>query len=145
MPLKPQLADEERCTAKAKGTGRRCQNPRVGGVRGTVCQVHGGATKKNRDAIRDRLAAEAEKAVQTIVDLRDADAASPDPAPHAVRLNAAKTLLDRAGYQVTTKVDISDRAASLLDKMAGVLTVEVIDEDDEVIEAEVVAELPAGR
>lgn len=51
------LPDEQRCQAKAKGTGVRCQKPRMSGL--TVCRTHGGATptavaksRKARETIR---------------------------------------------------------------------------------------------
>jgi hypothetical protein len=48
------MADEKRCTAKAKRTGRRCERAAVSGCR--VCRVHGGGAVQVVAAGQRRLA-----------------------------------------------------------------------------------------
>lgn len=56
------MNDERRqCIAKAKGTGERCKRAPIRG--GTVCKLHGGGSKRAREAAGRRLA-EAELGAQ---------------------------------------------------------------------------------
>lgn len=47
------LMDARRCTAVAKGSGRRCKRPAI--VGGTVCAMHGGSAPQVRAAADQRL------------------------------------------------------------------------------------------
>lgn len=46
--------EKRQCTAKAKGTGERCKRAPIRG--GTVCKLHGGGSRRAREAAGRRLA-----------------------------------------------------------------------------------------
>lgn len=64
------LPDHLRCTATARRTGERCQNPRIRG--GDVCRTHGGAAPQVRAAaaarLREQALREAAKQIAVPVD-----------------------------------------------------------------------------
>lgn len=87
------------CTAR-KTNGDPCRKRPIKG--GNVCRVHGGAAKQVKAAAQRRIMAAADPAAAVLVALMyDATA------PHAVRLAAAKDLLDRAGLAHRPGIDIT--------------------------------------
>jgi len=88
-----------RCTAHSKRTGDPCGNWSIRG--GTVCRKHGGAAKQTREAAARRIFAAADRAAAAIVGLME-----DRETPHAVKLAAARDLLDRAGLSMRNELTV---------------------------------------
>lgn len=86
------------CTAR-KTNGDPCRKRPIKG--GNVCNKHGGSAPQVRAAALRRIQAAADPAAATLVGLL-----YDKTAPHAVRLNAARDLLDRAGLTAKTGIEI---------------------------------------
>lgn len=88
------------CSAHSSRTGLPCKRPPMNGLR--VCYHHGGATKASREAASRRIMAAADPAAAVLVQMM-----YDKTAPHAVRVTAAKDLLDRAGLTARQTVDVT--------------------------------------
>jgi len=95
---KKKLVTNPRCHAHKK-SGEQCRNQALNGM--TVCRFHGGATKASREKARERLLAAADPAAAVVIDI-----ASSTRVPAAVRLAAAKDILDRVGLSARTVVEM---------------------------------------
>ena len=93
------------CTAKAKSTQKRCQNPPLPG--GTVCKFHGGKAPqvlaKSARNILEALVGPALIELDKIVRKEDT--------PDNVRLAAVRDVLDRTGHKAPTEIKILSDAA----------------------------------
>ncbi len=112
-----------RCTAHSKRTGEPCGNWSIRG--GTVCRKHGGAAKQTKEAAARRIFAAADRAAAAIVGLME-----DRETPHAVKLAAARDLLDRAGLSMRNELTVEVKP------WEGVIDRIIVDVDP--------AELPAG-
>lgn len=93
------------CSARAKSTGRPCTRRAIRG--GTVCIVHGGRAPQVKAKAEERIKALVNPALLLIEEYLD-HVGDPDyPVPPAVRLNAARDILDRAGYSATHRLEMS--------------------------------------
>ncbi|MGH3637916.1 MAG: hypothetical protein ACRDUX_02700, partial [Mycobacterium sp.] len=79
------------CVAHRK-TGQRCKNAALNGA--TVCKFHGGAAKHVRNAARARLANAADRMAKELLNM-----ATDEKVSDAVKLNAIRDALDRAGLK----------------------------------------------
>jgi hypothetical protein len=79
------------CHAKAKATGQQCARHAIAGA--TVCRVHGGGAPQVREKARLRLLALVDPAIGALGELVR------DKRIPAVRLQASKDILDRAGIR----------------------------------------------
>ena len=91
---------EHQCTAKAKSTGNRCGKSAIPG--GTVCKTHGAGAPQVAAAahrrILEQLVGPALTALRIIV--------NDETIQPAVRLAAARDILDRTGYKPATQVEV---------------------------------------
>lgn len=134
-----------RCTGVVRNgvrAGRQCPLPSVLGTH--VCQVHGAqlpvvrqAAQRRTDEARLRLIHSADEAVDWLLDL------GKNSASDAVRLGAAKEVLDRAGVRGGVEVDITvenkqDPATVLREKInqvrERVISGEVVPSDTDSVE-----------
>ena len=90
-----------RCTAKAKSTGDQCKNAPIHGA--TVCKYHGAGAPQVKAAAARRVLEELVD--PALVALRDI--VNDRTILEAVRLAAAKDILDRTGYRPPTQVEVS--------------------------------------
>lgn len=91
-----------RCSATAKRTGRQCEQYAING--GTVCHKHGGAAPQVKAKAEERIKALVNPALALIEEYLE-HAGDPEySVPPAVRLRAAESILDRAGYGATQKI-----------------------------------------
>lgn len=136
------------CRAHKK-TGERCKNAPING--GAVCRWHGGAAPAVKEAARLRVLASLDRAAFQIVSLME-DAET----PHAVKLAAAKDLLDRGGLAAKQVVDIEVKPWQAL--LEGISSerpsdapaispevraeIESGDDDDTIVDAELVEDEP---
>lgn len=127
------------CTARRRN-GEKCLNYAIRGAR--VCRLHGGAAPQVKAAAQIRLLMAADKAAAELVTMM-----LDKSAPHAVRLAAARDLLDRAGLSARSGVDveIAVKADSVLERNLAAVIIDVGDEDDNVVDAEVVEPEPEPR
>ena len=87
------------CRAHKRATGEPCGNRALNGA--TVCRFHGGAAPQTREKAKERILAAADPAVGVIIDIMF------NPrTPSAVRLAAARDLLDRAGLSARSVVEV---------------------------------------
>lgn len=98
------------CTATAKGTGKRCQQPAIPG--GTVCRYHGGSAPQVQEAARLRL----QNLVQPAIVVLGRILADP-MALEASKLRAVENVLDRSGYPRHHQVDVEQARRSLLERI----------------------------
>ncbi len=140
-PLKGRAMSEiewkQRCTAHRKN-GERCGRWANRGM--TVCNSHGGRAPQARRKAQQRLEEASDIAVKRIVAIMNDSRISP-----AVRLAAAKDILDRADVRGTERISIE--MPEWEQRMQKVF---VVDYDDDSIDAEVVEDeqqrsLPATR
>lgn len=97
-----------RCTAHAR-TGKQCGNRAVPGA--TVCKFHGGAAPQVQRKARMRLAELAAPAIATLAnEMVKADRS-------ADRQRAANSILDRAGYGRTTRIEAADARDALIERL----------------------------
>ena len=102
----------QQCTATAKSTGERCQNPAING--GNVCYQHGGAAPQVQQKAQerlDRMADEVTADVQEIIDdlvemYEDADADDKLAIQSAIKSHWV-TILDRTGHGPTEKREVT--------------------------------------
>ena len=97
---------ERRCTAQAKSTGQRCNNPPIKGS--NVCRVHGGAAPQVRRAATRRLLDMVEPAMAQLWDVLH------DPeTTETGKLRAVQMILDRTGYGPSQTVDVKTSTARI--------------------------------
>jgi hypothetical protein len=88
-----------RCTAKAKSTGGRCNNPAIFG--GTVCRLHGGSAPQVKAKAQERLMALQFPALAKLGALLERDEFP------SVQFQAAKDILDRTMGKPTNSVAVT--------------------------------------
>ena len=71
-----------------------------------MCRMHGGRAPQVQAAAAERLKALAGRAVDVLEDFLE------DTESGALRLAAARDVLDRAGYKATEKVDLTSKGES---------------------------------
>ena len=104
------------CTATAKGTGQRCT--RHAAIGGLVCGFHGGNAPQVKEAIRKRLLAMAEPAVDVLFRAMTSHGppceacgrSDADRDPVVVR--AAQIVLDRTGFGPSQHLTVSPAVSS---------------------------------
>lgn len=97
-----------RCSASSKQTGKQCGARPIPG--GTVCRWHGGAAPQVQKAARQRILEAADLAAATLIGLMQ-----DDTVPHAVRVTAARDLLDRAGEGAKQQIEVTTHDGDLAD------------------------------
>jgi len=80
-----------KCTAHSKQSGAPCKQPAIAG--GRVCRYHGGAAPQVKRSAQERLALLVDPAIDQLTKLLKVVG---EP---AVRLRAARDILDRAGLK----------------------------------------------
>jgi hypothetical protein len=100
------MADPDRCTATAKSTGERCQQPAIPG--GNVCRFHGGRASQVEEKAQERLNQMADSVTadmqQIVEDLSDLyEQAPPEKKTEIAReiRQNWKMVLDRTGHGPT--------------------------------------------
>lgn len=91
-----------RCVAKRTDGSRQCLKPALAG--GTVCKFHGGAARHVRNAARARLANAADRMAKELLHM-----ATDEKVSDAVKLNAIRDALDRAGLKPGVEVEITTK------------------------------------
>lgn len=92
------LPEPARCLAR-KRDGTPCKMPPINGA--AVCRMHGGAAGQVKRKAAERIALASDIAAERLVAMMQ------DPkVPHAVQLSAAKDLLDRAGLNAKTTIEL---------------------------------------
>jgi hypothetical protein len=86
------------CSAR-KTSGDPCKRRPING--GTVCASHGGRAPQVRAAAQRRILAAADRAAAAVVALME-----DRETPHAVKLSAARDLLDRAGLGAKNELTV---------------------------------------
>lgn len=94
-----QVWEPKKCSATSKQSGVQCQRWAIAG--GTVCTMHGGKAPQVKAKADERLAELVPPAIQALREL--IEGATPDFA----RLKAVEAVLDRAGYAVVKKHEVS--------------------------------------
>lgn len=83
------LLERDYCTAR-KSNGDPCRQRPIRG--GSVCRYHGGSAPQVLAKAKERITANADRAAKQLIELME-----DETTPPAVKLNAARDLLDRAG------------------------------------------------
>ena len=108
-PGAPDPDDPRRCTARSKQSGERCRNWSAQGQK--VCRFHGGGSPQAKRSARLRLAELVDPAIATLAkEMVQAETSSD-------RQKAANSVLDRAGYGRTQRVELEDAQNILLEKL----------------------------
>lgn len=97
-PVEPEVWEPKKCSATNR-QGKRCGKWAIPG--GTVCVMHGGKAPQVKAKADSRLAELVPPAIQALQEL--IAGATPDIA----RLKAVEAVLDRAGYAITRKHELS--------------------------------------
>lgn len=97
MALKPD--DPRRCKATSKQSGQQCGRAAVPGL--AVCVMHGGKTQASQEKARRIIAEASEIAALAMVKM-----VNDKTAPHAVRVSAAKDIMDRGGLKPKEEVSV---------------------------------------
>ena len=106
------------CSAR-KTNGDPCRRRPIKG--GTVCATHGGSAPQVKEAARRRILAAQDRAAAMVIQVME------DPeTPHAVKLAAAKDLLDRGGNAAAYII-----AASSSDRIDKLIKGIIFDVDDD--------------
>ena len=112
-----------KCTAKSKSTGKQCARDAIAG--GRVCRVHGGAAPQVKRSAQERLLALVDPALAVLSKaLRDAKQPK-------IAFDAARDVLDRAGYKQTERLEVSGELS-----VAAILRAKRLKRDGEVEEAQ---------
>jgi hypothetical protein len=88
------------CKAHTSNGTRQCKNPSIPG--GVVCRYHGGGAPQVKQAARERLLALVDPAIGALGKLVRKSKAE------AVKLGAARDILDRTGYKPTDRVQVEE-------------------------------------
>lgn len=97
------------CKATAKRTGERCQRPAIIGAR--VCHVHGGRSPNVQKSARERLA-------ELVNPALDGLRAALDSGDTRSVVQAARAILDRAGYPAASRLEIEQAEQSVMQSQA---------------------------
>lgn len=95
----PEVWEPKKCSANSKQSGERCGRWAIPG--GTVCPMHGGKAPQVKAAADNRLAQLVDPAIKALEAL--VERAKPD----MTKLKAVEAVLDRAGYAITRKHELS--------------------------------------
>lgn len=135
------LSPNRQCTAMSKIHGRQCLNRAMVGQR--TCRMHGGATRKARTAANKRVMESSGFAADLLVELM----ADPET-DKTLRTKIAQDLLDRAGVNTKTILELQPKPMSLFEQaiLASSMSGEVVMDldwdadrgDADVIDAEVI-------
>ncbi|TAM64115.1 hypothetical protein [Mycobacterium sp.] len=107
--------DQNRCVATRKN-GERCLKPANRGM--TVCRTHGGAAPQVRCKAKERLELAADRMAKELLGI------ATDGQSEAVKLNAIRDALDRAGLGAKTEVSLELKPwEQLMGDIAGVATI----------------------
>jgi hypothetical protein len=87
------------CTAKSKSTGKQCARDAIAG--GNVCRVHGGAAPQVKRSAQERLLALVDPALAVL------SKALRDTKQPKIAFDAARDVLDRAGYRQTERLEVT--------------------------------------
>ncbi|MEU0499368.1 hypothetical protein [Mycobacterium sp. NPDC006124] len=102
------------CTAHKKN-GDQCKNAALRGA--TVCKFHGGAARHVRNAARARLANAADRMAKELLNM-----ATDEKVSDAVKLNAIRDALDRAGLKPGIEVEIGVKPVDQIMDQIGAMT-----------------------
>lgn len=134
--LKVDLATgDTQCSARAKGTGKRCRRPSALGA--NVCRMHGGNAPQVKAKAARRLEQAADVLVQRLLQF-----ALDGNVEDATALRAIRDALDRAGLGANKAVDVNV-AAPAFEKLLGDITSGSRDDYRQSIGDERAGELPA--
>jgi len=107
--------DQNRCVAIRK-TGERCLKPANRGM--TVCRTHGGAAPQVRRKAKERLELAADRMAKELLGM------ATGAESEAVKLNAIRDALDRAGLGAKTEVSMEVKPwEQLMDDIVGVASI----------------------
>jgi len=100
------MDDSRRCTATAKSTGERCENPAIKGS--NVCYQHGGAAEQVQKKAQERLnemadsvTADIQDTLQDLIDLYEQAPPQDKPGIHREIRQAWTAILDRTDHGPT--------------------------------------------
>lgn len=99
MEPTPEVWEPKKCSATSKQSGKRCGRWAIPG--GTVCPMHGGKAPQVAAKAEQRLSELVPPAIAALQEL--IAVATPDIA----RLKAVEAVLDRAGFAITRKHELS--------------------------------------
>ena len=131
------LSPNRQCTAMSKIHQRQCLNRAMVGSR--TCRMHGAATRKARTAANKRVAESSGFAADLLVELM----ADPET-DKTLRTKIAQDLLDRAGVNTKTILELQPKPMSLFEQailsasMSSEIAMDLGLGDEDVIDAEVV-------
>lgn len=127
------MAITDQCTATAKSTGERCQQPAIDG--GNVCRFHGGSTqhiKESAEARLERLArellAELEPRIKDLLEQYDqAETVDEKVKTHRELRQAVTDVLDRTDHGPTETREMTGEDGGPMDVT---IVREVVTDDD---------------
>lgn len=118
--------------------GEPCKNAAMNGS--TVCRMHGGAAPQVRRRAQQRILEASDRAAFRLVQMMQDKSL-----PAAVQLAAARDLLDRANLAGKQEIELDVKVSKFENVLAEILVdVETDDDFADVVDAEVVNDLPDG-